>query len=185
MYLSDCPDPCSFGDFVKRSQPYFPVTEWDEACGKNTTVHQTQLFAAIGKGRKKWRNYFNRHYNDKRSPNRSPIGYTRIFRCRFVCFKLAILHRNIITINDDPASHFVIQSSQQVWSTAKLPNVSESSLGVGVWGRAQRARSVEGWALTKPETAAHRATGFRPIWLGYQMEAWLNHELLEVKFPIT
>lgn len=48
IYLSDCPDPCSFLDFISRSQPYFPVTEWDEACGKNTTVYQGQLFWAIG-----------------------------------------------------------------------------------------------------------------------------------------
>ncbi len=43
-------------------------------------------------------------------------------------------------------SECMIQSSHQVWSTAELPNLSESSLACGLWGGAQRARSLQGWA---------------------------------------
>ncbi len=38
--------------------------------------------------------------------------------------------------DDDPLSHFMIQSSQQVWSTAELPNLSASSLA-GDWWQAE------------------------------------------------
>ncbi len=62
-------------------------------------------------------------------------------------------------MNDDdaPTPQMMIQSSQQVWSAAELPNLSESNLAGGLWGVATRARTVRGWALAKPETAAHRA----------------------------
>ncbi|MCP3665526.1 MAG: hypothetical protein GY696_24020 [Gammaproteobacteria bacterium] len=36
--------------------------------------------------------------------------------------------------DNDPPSHFMIQSSQQVWSAAGLPNLSESSWLVGCEG---------------------------------------------------
>ncbi len=55
--------------------------------------------------------------------------------------------------DDDTPSHFMIQTRQQVWSTAELPNLSETSMAGRLWGRLQRARSVEAWALAKPETA--------------------------------
>ncbi len=48
-----------------------------------------------------------------------------------------ILHGNILMINDvnddDPPSHFMIQSSQHVWSTAELPNLSENHLAEYGW----------------------------------------------------
>ncbi len=34
--------------------------------------------------------------------------------------------------DDDSPSHFMIQSSQRVWSAAEMPNLSESSLAVGL-----------------------------------------------------
>ncbi len=61
--------------------------------------------------------------------------------------RLAISHRSIVTMNDDdPRSHFMVQSSQywlgpQIW---ELPNLSDSGLAVGLCGLTLLARSVEG-----------------------------------------
>ncbi len=79
-------------------------------------------------------------------------------------------------------SHFMIQSGQQVWWTAKLPNLSESSLTGGLWGQAQRSRSVEGWALVKPETApTTELNWFRQIWRRSRRQNrwldWIMHSL--------
>ncbi len=59
--------------------------------------------------------------------------------------------------NDDDGtpSQFMIQSTQQVWSTTDYLNLSESGLGT-VRAKAE-IRSVEGWALAKQETAVLRA----------------------------
>ncbi len=50
----------------------------------------------------------------------------------------SISHTEIIMMNgdDDPPSHFMIQSSQQVWSTAELTKLSEISLVSRLWGSA-------------------------------------------------
>ncbi len=47
----------------------------------------------------------------------------------------------------------MIQSSQQVWSAAWVAKFVWIRFG----GPAQRARSVDGWALAKPESAVHHA----------------------------
>ncbi len=40
-------------------------------------------------------------------------------------------YRNTIMMDDYRPSHFMILSSQQVWSAAEMPNFSESSLAGG------------------------------------------------------
>ncbi len=69
-------------------------------------------------------------------------------------------YRSIMMMNDDDdtPAEFMIQSSQQVSSSEDFPNVSESSMACrGLWERASPARTLDGWAVAKPETAAHRS----------------------------
>ncbi len=61
--------------------------------------------------------------------------------------------------DDDPASHFMIQSSHHVWSTGELPNFSVSSLAVGCEGersegcdRATAQRKFQANLTMKQET---------------------------------
>ncbi len=53
-----------------------------------------------------------------------------------ICEHISRLLRNegiiLIMNDDDVTSHFMIQSSQQVWSATELPNLSESSLVGGL-----------------------------------------------------
>ncbi len=81
----------------------------------------------------------------------------------YFCFKFVILHRNIIMLNNDSTSHFMIQSSQQVWSTAEMSNLLESSLWRvhRLWGRAQRAKLD--W-LAKPTGEPNEPNRTGQIW---------------------
>ncbi len=58
--------------------------------------------------------------------------------------------------DNDPTSHFMIQSSQQVWSATELQNLSESSWRVGFEG-ALASPNGRWLSAGKPETAAHWA----------------------------